>query len=201
MVNRAAARERRYRKLCALIGLNPTHRVLDVGCGAGASFGVLNTENEIVGLDLSAESGIDRPNFHYIAGDGTEMPFGDGQFDAVVCVGVLEHLFPLERVTRMAREIRRVGKGYAIVVPDQWTLIEPHYRLPLWQFYPDGLKALLAALFPLGAYRRARWGQFRRLNYFSRSQWLSFFPGARAVVHNHVSFLVRNLILYHRVHG
>lgn len=198
IVNPAEARRKRYERLCALVGLKPGHRVLDVGCGDGKSFEDFNTGNEIVGLDLYQDPKILRDNFSYIRGDGADMSaFGDREFDVVVCIGVLEHVFPFERLRCMAREIARVGKGYAVVVPHTYTVIEPHYQLPFWQLYPDGLKSFLIKRFSIGWYERNPAGEFTPLNYFRRREWQELFPGGSIVSHNHIGpGLIRNYIIY-----
>lgn len=203
LVNTPRARERRYRKICQLVGLTAQHSVLDVGCGNGDSFEAFNGENQIVGLDIYPEQRIFQANFRYLQGDGADMGcFRDKEFDVVVCIGVLEHIFPFEKLERMAKEMQRVGKAYAVVIPHYFTPIEPHYQMPLWQFYPNAVKSLLARHFSMGSYRRNPSGQIRPLNYFTKARWLSLFdPGASVLSYNHISWLVRDFIVYARKQG
>lgn len=191
------ARQGRYERVCHLVGLKPHHRVLDVGCGNGDSFEAFNQENEIVGLDLYPEQRIFQDNFRYVQGDAVDMSrFADGEFDVVVAIGLLEHIFPFDKLESVAREIQRVGKSYALVIPHMWTIIEPHHKLPFWQLYPDLLKSFLVSRFSISGYPRSREGQFRKLNYFSRAKWLELLPNSSIVSHNHISWLVRNFIVY-----
>lgn len=195
-MNRREARRRRCERICRLVDLKPSERVLDVGCGNGASFEAFNDQNEIVGLDLAPESSIRQPNFRYIRGDARDMHvFADGEFDVVVAVGLLEHI-PPEDLGQVAREITRVGRRYALVIPHIWTLIEPHYRLPLWQFYPHVAKRFFASRFTIAGYPRRPDGVYRHLNYFAAGRWRELFPGSSTTVHNHVSWLVRDLIIF-----
>ena len=196
-INPTRSRERRYRKICELVDLRPEHRVLDVGCGSGNSFEAFNDRNQIVDLDIYPEQTVFQGNFRYVVGNGADMSsFGDKEFDVVVCIGVLEHISPFEKLERMAKEIQRVGKAYVLVVPHYFTPIEPHYQLPLWQFYSDRFKSFLTRHFSMGSYKRNPSGEFRQLNYFRKEKWLSLFPGASVASYNHIWFLIRDYIVY-----
>ena len=61
-----------------------------------------------------------------------ELPFADGEFDLVITVGLLEHIEPLEKLCKVAGELRRVGKRQISVVPSLSTPLEPHSASPLW---------------------------------------------------------------------
>jgi len=129
-INPVWAKKRRYKKICQLVGLKPEHKILDVGCGEGLSFEVFNKKNKIVGLDTFVKSKIFQKNFSYLQGDVTDMSrFKDRRFDLVVCIGVLEHIFPFKKLKKAAEEIRRVGHRYVVVVPHLYTPLEPHYQL------------------------------------------------------------------------
>lgn len=181
------ARERRYRHICELVKLQPEHTVLDVGCGSGRSFETFNHVNPITGVDLHTDPPFSQGNFRYICGDGADLSrFRNSEFDVAFCVGVLEHVFPRSKLERVADEIRRVGKSYAIVVPHTFTLVEPHHQLPFWQFYPDQLKSFLARRVSISSYPKNPQGEFRQLNYLPRDQWQALFPDAMIVAYNHV---------------
>lgn len=187
IVDTTRGRERRYRKLCQVLGLRTEDRVLDVGCGNGNSFERFNAENEIVGLDLSPQSSISQPNFRYVSGDAADMScFRDKEFDVVLCIGVLEHVLPLEKLEQAASEIRRVGRAYAVVVPHKYTLIEPHHQLPFWQLYPERWKRLLARHVSLTWYGKNPEGRYREMNFLETDAWRRLFPDARVFTYNHV---------------
>ncbi|MFQ6010396.1 MAG: methyltransferase domain-containing protein [Candidatus Aenigmatarchaeota archaeon] len=191
-------RKKRYEKICRFVDLRPEDRILDIGCGKGYSLEDFNKTNKIIGLDLHKNQRIFQENFSYVQGDGADLPFKDKEFDVVICVGVLEHIHPYEKLVKIANEIRRVGKYYAVIVPHYYTPIEPHFQLPLWQFYPASLKSFLIKRFNLGSQLRRPDGNFQRLNYFSREGWLKLFPDAKIASHNHIFFLGRNYVIYKR---
>lgn len=190
------ARERRYQKICQLVNLQPNHKVLDLGCGEGLSFVAFNKTNKIVGLDIDQKQRIKQPNFSYVQGDGEKMGFKNKEFDLVVCIGVLEHIFHFGKLKRMAREIQRVGKSYVIVVPHLYTIVEPHYQLPFWQFYPDSFKSFLIKHFNIGWYPKNSQGKWEKLNYLTKEKWLSLFPQASIISYNHILGLIWDYIIF-----
>ena len=129
-------REPLYAQVLAMLAAPPGARVLDVGCGAGpfllhaAAHGLVP-----VGLDLSDGAlakararGCER----LVLGQGERLPFADGAFAFLVCLGNLEHfLDPLAG----ARELRRVlapgGRG-AVLLPNRW------YSGDLWRWLLTG---------------------------------------------------------------
>lgn len=92
----------------------PGVRVLDVGCGGGFVCEFLAKRGaEVTGLDPSRgllsiardharDAALD---IRYVEGAAERLPFGEGEFDAVVCVDVLEHV---DHVPTALSEIARV---------------------------------------------------------------------------------------------
>ncbi len=102
--------------VCALPSLNlaPGSLVLDLGCGPGSYTRMLGAGGfRVVGVDFAwmvaagarkraSVNGVD-----YVAGDATSLPFGEGVFDHVVCIGLFQSL---ERYEQALAEIKRVLK-------------------------------------------------------------------------------------------
>lgn len=125
-------------RMCALFkekfGLEPHHRVLDVGCGAGrvaaGLVGYIEPPGEYQGFD-TYPFGIEwcneriasrHPHFHFQVSDVHSalynpfaetracdyvFPFEDGRFDLVVLKSVFTHMFP-DGTMRYTSEIARV---------------------------------------------------------------------------------------------
>jgi len=103
--------------------------MLDVGCGEGvlteAAAGLL-PRARVVGVDLPdpglrAEWGR-RAGPSFVEGSVYELPFGDGEFELVSALEVLEHL---ERPAEAVRELARVsGRWLLVSVP-----LEPLWRV------------------------------------------------------------------------
>lgn len=74
---------------------NGRPQLLEIGCGAGGLLKELSQVGVAYGIDVESESmkycserGLDR----LCQGDAAALPYRAGQFDAVICVDVLEHL-------------------------------------------------------------------------------------------------------------
>jgi SAM-dependent methyltransferase len=118
----------RYGKCLGLLrDLDRTSRLLEVGCGEGtglryaADLGFTN----LTGCEISAERlrraterVSSRTLLRLVNGSG-ELPFGDGEFDAVYSTAVIEHTLDPDA---FLREIRRVVKpnGRVIISSDCW---------------------------------------------------------------------------------
>jgi len=103
-------------------------RILDAGCGTGVGTEYLvhlNSEAEVVGIDLSAgalavaqercqRSGADRATFHHLSlYDVAQVP---GEFDLINCVGVLHHLpDPIRGIQALAPKLAPGGLMHIFV--------------------------------------------------------------------------------------
>jgi len=94
-------------------------RLLDVGCGTGAAVRLAAaTAREVVGIDLSSEmihiaerlaEALD--NVEFRVADSESIPFGDGEFTAVLCSNSFHHYPAPERaVAEMARVLAPGGR-------------------------------------------------------------------------------------------
>lgn len=86
-------------------------RILDAGCGVGAFSEPLVAANTVHGVDFSAKS------LEFAAGRGLEtlvgdlaaLPFADGWFDLVLCIGVIQLIDDHRRVLRELARVTRPG--------------------------------------------------------------------------------------------
>jgi SAM-dependent methyltransferase len=114
-------------------------RVLDVGCGGGyllRELGRSSAEVDLHGLELSVvalvEARRQAPEARLLLGQGECLPYASGRFDAVACLGNLEHfLDPGAGVRELARVCRPGGKV--------WVLLpNGYYSGALWQVLRTG---------------------------------------------------------------
>lgn len=89
-------------------------KVLDIPCGAGAfTLRLLERGKEVYSGDIENLLRIDAPHF-YLTDMNERLPFGGGEFDAVVSVDGIEHL---ERPFDFVREASRIlRKGGVLIV-------------------------------------------------------------------------------------
>ncbi|WP_292463665.1 class I SAM-dependent methyltransferase [Methanolobus sp.] len=100
----------------------PGSRVLDAGCGNGRYLLPLSRKYDVVGTDVAlnalseARSYLGRSGQYAecAASTITALPFSDHSFDAVLCYGVLQHLFEIERVLAV-EELKRVLKPSGVL--------------------------------------------------------------------------------------
>lgn len=89
--------------------------------------------------------------FNATFGDARDLScFEDQSFDIVFSNSVIEHVGRLQEQQRMAREILRVGKHCFIQTPNRFFPLEPHFLVPLWQFFPMGLRARILCMHSVG---------------------------------------------------
>jgi ubiquinone/menaquinone biosynthesis C-methylase UbiE len=103
-------------------------RVLDVGCGIGdLSFILANSGAEVIGVELDAQK-VSRANkiaqrwhlerLRFIAGDVMKLDQMElGQFDAICCVALLEHIRDDVALLRQLQCMLRPGGVLVLEVP------------------------------------------------------------------------------------
>jgi ubiquinone/menaquinone biosynthesis C-methylase UbiE len=112
--------------------LEPTHRVVDAGCGTGAHLPwLLDSAASVIGVDHSARSlAVARRRLtpeqvarvELLEGDVRSLPIGDRAADRLLSSEVIHHLPSAETRLEAAREFFRVLKpgGLAAIVVYRW---------------------------------------------------------------------------------
>lgn len=133
---------RRFRKAAKAFGLEPHHRVLDVGCGPGrfavALSGYLNEQGSYVGLDVSREAidicnrfiGSKLPRFDFVWAEVANprysdqatvrasdyrVPFEDESFDFAFSNSLFTHLLPADArhyIGEIGRVLKPGGRSF-----------------------------------------------------------------------------------------
>ncbi len=98
----------------------PGSKVLEIGCGSGATMGYLRDDwaLDITGIDLSGRQCVpgrqtDEP-FRQVTADGRRLPFPDASFDVVLAECSLSLMLPLSHVLDEVHRVSVPG-GYLIV--------------------------------------------------------------------------------------
>lgn len=154
---RSLASRMRRRRLEMIVELaadfRPPVRVLDVGgtesfwLSAGDA---LYSNLAITLLNLEAVE-VSDPKMTSVAGDGRDMSEIDTDaFDIVFSNSVIEHVGGHAERVRMANEIRRTGRSYFVQTPSRFFPLEPHFHVPMFQFFPLRVRAELLHRYDLG---------------------------------------------------
>lgn len=105
-------------------------RILDVGCGTGTAEVKLSrlrlTQVDLFAVDLlidrvgAAQAAARAHNIdaHFAAADACHLPFGDGAFDSVFCVAVLQHIGDVKGAVEEMARVTRPGGRIVAVEPD-----------------------------------------------------------------------------------
>ena len=118
----------------ARLDLQPGHRVLDMGAGAGRhAFEVYRRGADIVALDYSLADLKDVSSLFSamqgageapagtsattVNGDGTCLPFPDDTFDRIICSEVMEHIPDDAAAARELARVLKPGGTMAVTVP------------------------------------------------------------------------------------
>ena len=158
-------------------------KILDVGCANGKDFMQFLTDRkdlELLGIDIE-DLGFRADNFKMIVQDAEHLDFPDNYFDITVSMGVLEHIQPIEKLSKVIKEIDRVSKSYFVMVPAISTLLEPHTGEFFWQLKDRNKK-----------------NHHPSLNYYSDDAWMQFegFLGARTTRFSYLPLLKKDLWIY-----
>ncbi len=112
-------------------GLQPTHRVIDVGCGSGRLAAALSSIPGLryLGTDVVPEfvrhaRGVARPDFEFDVVNGLAIPAPDASTDFVTLFSVLTHLHAPEAFIYL-QEVERVLKPGGTVVATFLDLDDP----------------------------------------------------------------------------
>jgi 2-polyprenyl-3-methyl-5-hydroxy-6-metoxy-1,4-benzoquinol methylase len=137
-------------------------RILDFGCGSGASSVVLSRllpPCKIVGIELEDRllniarlraTHFGQTSIRLLRSpSGDTLPAGIGEFDVIMFSAVFEHLLPHERpmlLQKVWQHLRPGGILFLNQTPYRYSLVEVHTTggVPLINYLPDGL-ALWAA--------------------------------------------------------
>jgi len=110
-------------------------RLLDVGCGKGRYAKLIKQlypQALVTATDVSAEMLRHvPPGIRTVQNSMLNMPFGDGEFDAVICIEALEHAVQIEEsVSEMARVLAPGGK---LVIIDKNAEKLGALEMPSWE--------------------------------------------------------------------
>ena len=105
------------------LGITAGNHVLDVACGAGEWLQICHSKGaHIAGVDLSSKAiSVCRqrlPEGMFFDQPAEELPFEDGTFDVVTCLGSLEHFIDPQSSLREMVRVAKADATFCILVPN-----------------------------------------------------------------------------------
>lgn len=94
--------------------------------------------------------------FSSSVGNGLSLEYKKGEVDLIFSNSVIEHVGSYENQQIFAGEIRRVSDKYIVQTPSIWFPLEPHSLIPLFQFLPHPIRALLIMTFNINYFPKAK---------------------------------------------
>jgi SAM-dependent methyltransferase len=133
-------------------GLGHVGRALDVGCGDGRLTAELGAA-ELTAADVSAvaleraRSRLPQARLVELEPDAP-LPFGDGEFELVLCLETVEHVRDLQLFLSELRRVLSPGGLLALSTPATLALVRPEHPLSphLRRFTRRSLRRLLREL-------------------------------------------------------
>ncbi len=181
-------------------------RVLDLGCGEGYGADLLaDSAAEVVALDLAPEAiyharlKYHRPNLCFDYGDVYALPYGDGSFDAVVSLQVLEHLHEPNRYMQEIVRVLRPGGKACLATPNR-LIISPGQDHPVCPFhifefdaeqFIEYCRRFFSEVDVQGVFHGPKLEGFKPLEPATRSGWRRMLPQRLAQIYQDRWFVPR----------
>ena len=129
-----------------------TINLLEIGSGSGYISSYLGKyigdKGSVEAVDVVDERKT-TSHFSFTKVDDCTLPFVSEYFDIVISNHVIEHVGSAKQqqihVDEISRVLKSQGHGY-MAVPNKYSIIEPHYRLPFLSWLPKSLSNLYLRL-------------------------------------------------------
>ena len=189
-------RSRRFthvrREIEAVLARKERVRILDIG-GTRAYWTIADDllaahagRIEIALVNLAAQPrAADGWPFRQVVADACAPDLMQGErFDLVHSNSVIEHVGDWQRTEAFAANVKRLGARYFVQTPNYWFPLEPHFRLPGFQWLPRVARIRLVRAMRCGFYPRIRdYGEARRtveeVRMLDAFEMRTLFPEAR----------------------
>ena len=164
----------RLRLAGSLLGRGPYESLLEIGYGSGIYLPELSRRaRRLTGIDIHGESEsvgemLSRLGVSADLRDASlfEMPFADGEFDALVCLSVLEHITELDAALTEFRRVLRPGGIAVLGFPARNPITDLFFRAVGYnprEIHPSSHRDILAAARRHSGFAVVREAQFPRL--------------------------------------
>ena len=187
-------RRRKLAKFMDELQPSPETTIVDVGVGDtgfDTEPGIALSHNFFEAMypwpeRITAVSDVPLPKFarefpavRCVTASGTDLPFGDDEFDIAFSNAVIEHVGSREDQRRFVHELCRVAPRVFVSTPNRWFPVEVHTLVPFVHWLPRGTSDRV-----FSALHRQAWDGVELLG---RRELLGLFPvKARPRVVDHV---------------
>lgn len=139
------ARQAMLECFMSTFSIGPNSKVLDIGVTPDTSLRESNHFEQRfpypANLTATSIEGIDNlkarfPEVTFLRTGPGRLPFEDGQFDAVFCSAVIEHVGSCRSQAAFMAELSRVARGFMLTTPNRWYPLEFHTILPVIHWLP-----------------------------------------------------------------
>ena len=135
--------------------LQPGQRVLDLLASWDSHLPQAPADLHVAGLGMNREELAANPRLHEMVekdlNERSDLPWGEGQFDVVVCTAAIEYLIRPRQVLAEIRRVLRPGGTCIITFSDRWF---PPKAIQLWsQLHPFERLAYVLALLQDAGFR------------------------------------------------
>ena len=160
------------RRIAARLGDLQEREVVDIACGTGQWLSELARRGaRVAGVDISSRA-VEQcrrrlPQADIRLGVAETLPFDDGRFDFVTCLGSLEHFLDQPRALREMRRVAKSNARFLILVPNAGFLTR---RLGLYR--GTGQVAIRETVRPLEEWTAL----FRDAGLEVRARWRDLHP-------------------------
>lgn len=118
-------------------------KLLDVACGGGFFLRQVRNltagKTDLTGIDISSEAvelaKKECPEARYLLGVGESLPLRGGSFDAITCLGSMEHFLDIQKAVDEMKRVATPDACFFILVPNLFW-----YKDILWVFFTGGRK-------------------------------------------------------------
>lgn len=140
-------------------------------------------------------------NVYSEVGDATDLSqYDNKEFDLVFSNSVIEHVGNFGKQRKMAEEMKRVGKHCYLQTPNRYFILEPHFFVPFFQFFPVGLRCFLIEKFSLGHFKKTEnyadaLEKAESVRLMTKKELQALFPGIK-IRKEKIGMLTKSFYLY-----